>query len=111
MDKMVFFLTIRRPPRATRTDTLFPYTTLLRSGERGYGDPLVETFGCADLQVDAIKPVEMDDLREVRPQEGSVREYATANDRVAAIASFAEQSLGDRRRIVLEVDEFAPRNA
>src|SRR3546814_7538930 len=48
-------------------------------------------------------PVEMDDLREVRPQEGSVREYATANDRVAAIASFADQSLGDRRRIVLEV--------
>src|SRR3546814_5277582 len=23
---------IRRPPRATRTDTLFPYTTLFRSG-------------------------------------------------------------------------------
>src|SRR3546814_15256723 len=23
---------IRRPPRSTRTDTLFPYTTLLRSG-------------------------------------------------------------------------------
>src|SRR3546814_16883087 len=27
----VFFLMIRRPPRSTRTDTLFPYTTLFRS--------------------------------------------------------------------------------
>src|SRR3546814_7872661 len=27
----IFFLRIRRPPRATRTDTLFPYTTLFRS--------------------------------------------------------------------------------
>src|SRR3546814_15071174 len=38
----VFFLRIRRPPRSTRTDTLFPYTTLFRSprragaGGRGY---------------------------------------------------------------------------
>src|SRR3546814_5724536 len=28
---LVFFLMIRRPPRSTRTDTLFPYTTLFRS--------------------------------------------------------------------------------
>src|SRR3546814_5032474 len=27
----VFFLMIRRPPRSTRTDTLFPYTTLFLS--------------------------------------------------------------------------------
>src|SRR3546814_3718036 len=29
-----FFLMIRRPPRSTRTDTLFPYTTLFRSALR-----------------------------------------------------------------------------
>src|SRR3546814_19508601 len=28
---VIFFLMIRRPPRSTRTDTLFPYTTLFRS--------------------------------------------------------------------------------
>src|SRR3546814_7301733 len=28
---LFFFLIIRRPPRSTRTDTLFPYTTLFRS--------------------------------------------------------------------------------
>src|SRR3546814_1293424 len=27
----IFFLMLRRPPRSTRTDTLFPYTTLFRS--------------------------------------------------------------------------------
>src|SRR3546814_20725684 len=40
-DFLFFFLMIRRPPRSTRTDTLFPYTTLFRSlrqaqGERGW---------------------------------------------------------------------------
>src|SRR3546814_4435199 len=30
---VIFFLMIRRPPRSTRTDTLFPYTTLFRSWE------------------------------------------------------------------------------
>src|SRR3546814_5339333 len=32
--RVVFFLMIRRPPRSTRTDTLFPYTTLFRSIKR-----------------------------------------------------------------------------
>src|SRR3546814_4782942 len=35
----IFFLMIRRPPRSTRTDTLFPYTTLFRS--RGADDTAV----------------------------------------------------------------------
>src|SRR3546814_19537779 len=30
---------IRRPPRSTRTDTLFPYTTLFRPGQRLAGRP------------------------------------------------------------------------
>src|SRR3546814_10900987 len=37
-----FFLMIRRPPRSTRTDTLFPYTTLFRSPARslqGWAQP------------------------------------------------------------------------
>src|SRR3546814_18058598 len=41
-----FFLMIRRPPRSTRTDTLFPYTTLFRSD----GDALVlEVAGGIDV--------------------------------------------------------------
>src|SRR3546814_16352358 len=34
-----FFLMIRRPPRSTRTDTLFPYTTLFRSAVPEAGEP------------------------------------------------------------------------
>src|SRR3546814_949622 len=50
---------IRRPPRSTRTDTLFPYTTLFRSeddreqwidqhGERGVGHELAHRLQLAD---------------------------------------------------------------
>src|SRR3546814_5620139 len=40
-----FFLMIRRPPRSTRTDTLFPYTTLFRSEVR----ELAERLGFAPV--------------------------------------------------------------
>src|SRR3546814_3836516 len=39
---------IRRPPRSTRTDTLFPYTTLFRSVRRPFqpvGNPAVAVGG------------------------------------------------------------------
>src|SRR3546814_6520328 len=41
---MVFFLMIRRPPRSTRTDTLFPDTTLFRSiaEARGMGEQVAD---------------------------------------------------------------------
>src|SRR3546814_15325119 len=41
-----FFLMIRRPPRSTRTDTLFPYTTLFRSAR---AEPLVERLWQSEL--------------------------------------------------------------
>src|SRR3546814_7037569 len=47
---------IRRPPRSTRTDTLFPYTTLFRSEEQvgvfaaagGLGEPGAGGLGAGD---------------------------------------------------------------
>src|SRR3546814_17444442 len=42
---VVFFLMIRRPPRSTRTDTLFPYTTLFRSIEVGQPGLLLAGLG------------------------------------------------------------------
>src|SRR3546814_7871686 len=52
-----FFLMIRRPPRSTRTDTLFPYTTLFRSSRprlsrwsgRSWRVALLHQFGIAAL--------------------------------------------------------------
>src|SRR3546814_17365914 len=35
---LLFFSSIRRPPCSTRTDTLFPYTTLLRAPRAAHGD-------------------------------------------------------------------------
>src|SRR3546814_12035917 len=39
------FLRIRRPPRSTRTDTLFPYTTLFRSQRHAAGRPAARRGG------------------------------------------------------------------
>src|SRR3546814_13790053 len=49
---MIVFLRKRRPPRSTRTDTLFPYTTLVRShirlgGLRDQGAVARRRFGAA----------------------------------------------------------------
>src|SRR3546814_8344086 len=44
---------IRRPPRSTRTDTLFPYTTLFRSAGRRSHDPdYVRTGRTSGYRVD-----------------------------------------------------------
>src|SRR3546814_19357838 len=58
-----FFLMIRRPPRSTRTDTLFPYTTLFRSidGQQDAGDVArhgarQEDRGIAAFPIDALAP-------------------------------------------------------
>src|SRR3546814_1857178 len=40
---------IRRPPRSTRTDTLFPYTTLFRSVDAGIADG-AQRDGCEGQQ-------------------------------------------------------------
>src|SRR3546814_20620335 len=61
----IFFLMVRRPPRSTRTDTLFPYTTLFRSGggwgvSRSLHDPqrvvpLRQQFGFARLRLVQVR--------------------------------------------------------
>src|SRR3546814_11317131 len=43
---------IRRPPRSTRTDTLFPYTTLFRSGEDRLVVAVVPLEGDVDADLD-----------------------------------------------------------
>src|SRR3546814_14735573 len=42
---IIFFLMFRRPPRSTRTDTLFPYTTLFRSATASGGRLVVHARG------------------------------------------------------------------
>src|SRR3546814_14962768 len=48
----IFVIRVRRPPRSTRTDTLFPYTRLFRSGRRRSGlaaEAVEEAAECAGL--------------------------------------------------------------
>src|SRR3546814_14464471 len=39
LNHFIYFLMMRLPPRSTRTDTLFPYTTLFRSGPGEIASP------------------------------------------------------------------------
>src|SRR3546814_17843961 len=53
-----FFLMIRRPPRSTRTDTLFPYTTLFRSVCRDTALDRRAAGAAADFRF-AVHPVQV----------------------------------------------------
>src|SRR3546814_13672854 len=67
-----FFLMIRRPPRSTRTDTLFPYTTLFRShrGDPGRGGGMSASAHPRPEQLHAAKEAGLDALlTELRSEE------------------------------------------
>src|SRR3546814_11206899 len=99
----IFFLMIRRPPRSTRTDTLFPYTTLFRSlfdGEVAPGEA-VRIFTGAPLPegADAIVIQEDTEAGDGAPGERSVvvKESCKAGNYVrAAGLDFAAGDPGPR---------------
>src|SRR3546814_12678609 len=69
-DCFFFFLMIRRPPRSTRTDTLFPYTTLFRSGDcaaEDHGQPFAR--GAPDPRTRHPRAARSRHQRPCRPQE------------------------------------------
>src|SRR3546814_16447575 len=75
---------IRRPPRSTRTDTLFPYTTLFRSGyrERGSSGGMASWVAGELLRrgmVDGVAHV----TRAAPATEGRLFRYRTARDLTA----------------------------
>src|SRR3546814_9960714 len=53
---------IRRPPRSTRTDTIFPYTTLFRSHHRAEDEDAVERVHVEEVQ----RPPRVDRLEHLR---------------------------------------------
>src|SRR3546814_12454351 len=56
---LLFFLMIRRPPRSTRTDPLFPYTTLFRSPSAPpapYAQPMTGRPGATPAAYLGVKP-------------------------------------------------------
>src|SRR3546814_2088339 len=78
---MCFFLMIQRTPRSTRTDTLFPYTTLFRSRARREPDAALR-FVAAELQHQAAGAGEVRDTAAARPgREGLQRDAAQRRQR------------------------------
>src|SRR3546814_19225561 len=71
VDLFCFFLMIRRPPGSTRTDTLFPYTTLFRSitstpcGECSVCREIDEGRFVDLIEIDAASRTNVEDTREL----------------------------------------------
>src|SRR3546814_18117778 len=79
-----FFLMIRRPPRSTRTDTLFPYTTLFRSRKQLEEGRLAAAVSALDEQDLAAPDGEILDLdREFLTPRATVGEAQVADGEVA----------------------------
>src|SRR3546814_1936502 len=103
---------IRRPPGSTRTDTLFPYTTLFRSllelpgfrigrngVERAFDLPLRGHAGASQLEVNAVGRV----IRELDRQEGDPgRDVVLTIDMV--LQQLAMRRLGDESGAVVVLD-------
>src|SRR3546814_8031780 len=58
--RLFFFLMIRRPPRSTRTDTLFPYTTLFRSLNEEKGEAIARELGGVFCKVNVTSDADVD---------------------------------------------------
>src|SRR3546814_11332402 len=77
---------IRRPPRSTRTDTLFPYTTLFRS-EIGYRVSAIFEIGIYDFdKLFVVMPMEDAQLLLLTDDQVGMIEVKTTNpDKVGEI--------------------------
>src|SRR3546814_17027206 len=96
---------IRRPPRSTRTDTLFPYTTLFRSLRWRLFD-----FGRVDAEVARAKGAEREAiaqfrnaaLRAAEDVERAVVAWRTAREREAVHAEEVRAATAADRKSVVE---------
>src|SRR3546814_5577167 len=90
---------IRRPPRSTRTDTLFPYTTLFRSICRGH---LLRSLAVAKVEIAqhagevAARPEDIGRVDE--PGKGGTRTVALDDDRFLGPTILVIGVPNDRRR-------------
>src|SRR3546814_21078918 len=85
---LFFFLMIRRPPRSTRTDTLFPYTTLFRS--------IAQTHACAC----AVKPHIPGQHQAVQPIAQISQPGGVLDDAVKQVAMGNQQALPLERSVL-----------
>src|SRR3546814_12837915 len=66
----------RRPPRSTRTDTLFPYTTLFRS-----------TVGTVEVRVEGVTVLDLSGLDTLNSADATVAQVALGSRIVSSVAT------------------------
>src|SRR3546814_12965860 len=66
----------RRPPRSTRTDTLFPYTTLFRS-----------TVGTVEVRVEGVTVLDLSGLDTLNSADATVAQVALGSRIVGSVAT------------------------
>src|SRR3546814_14232338 len=107
---------IRRPPRSTRTDTLFPYTTLFRSDEAIVNQVLrLQTCGIAFADKRMLANLRVHQrLREARLVSFVVTEAAIAphvdhDVAVKRLTEFDRHLAGERHRLRIIADRKSTR--
>src|SRR3546814_19293453 len=102
----MFFLMIRRPPRSTRTDTLFPYTTLFRSAVRCHFHPEIDPdlfgkalkrFGTTRHEYAVYRPARHFPGQRGTNALGCPRDQ---NPRTVSLLNLVRSSLQDRKIVV-----------
>src|SRR3546814_5080610 len=89
---------IRRPPRSTRTDTLFPYTTLFRSGAAALGD-----VGDAEPD-DVLGRAALDGLAGEADLASGTDHAADGAQRRRLAGAVGTQNGGDRALVEVEIE-------
>src|SRR3546814_7994537 len=111
---LFFFLMIRRPRRSTRTDTLFPYTTLFRSVDPAAGGAgrLGWLLGLQEQARAGVAAADGRDRRADRPVQPPPFHPAVAADARAGGKGRRGRGAGDVRPGPLQVDQrsFRPRH-
>src|SRR3546814_7540854 len=105
---------LRRPPRPTRTDTLFPYTTLFRSGVTRYPIPGSQVFAAtsADLKqiyaADERAHVEIGTVYPTKDIRGSLYVDAMLGKHFALLGSTGTGKSTSAALILHKICELAP---
>src|SRR3546814_18688794 len=89
---------IRRPPRSTRTDTLFPYTTLFRSAQ-AFVLPYVERFEQAQVAVEVVAEALLPLAQRAAVETAGHVQHRQQGHADAGVARGVDQRLRHRRRL------------
>lgn len=58
----------------------------------------------AEVETRSITAIKLDDFVEIRPEERAIRKYATSDNGIAAILPLANEPIGNRLRLILDMN-------